>query len=164
LTNVYQKKEKEFVHEANNQPRRYLYKWKKSANNMIKKIKLKTAVNTMLVVLSFFMIFHLFILFGGIPFNIVWGGRLQSTSQMYFFEAVSITVNLIVIVVTAIKGRYINQFLGKRIINFILWILVLLFSLNTLGNLLSKTMLESILFTPFTLISAILCYRMAIEK
>jgi len=132
--------------------------------SVIKKIKIKIAVNTMLVLLSFVLVFHLLVLLGIIPFSIVWGGRLQNASQMYVFEAVSIIINLFIISAIAMKGVYIKQFLSKRTIRFILWVLVVVFSLNTFGNIFSESTLETILFTPLTLISTILCYRMAIEK
>ena len=132
--------------------------------NVIKKIDPKIAVNMMLAVMSCMVVFHLLVLTGVIPYNMVWGGRLENASQMYIFEAVSLIVNLAIIVVVAVKGGYLKPFLSKRTIAYILWALVILFSLNTIGNLLSKNSLELILFTPLTLISAVLCYRMAIES
>jgi hypothetical protein len=83
---------------------------------------------------------------------------------MYVFEAVSIIINLIIIIAIGMRGGYINQFLSKRIISFVLWVLVIVFSLNTLGNVFAESTLEAVLFTPLTLMSAILCYRMAIEN
>ncbi|MCF6268271.1 MAG: hypothetical protein L3J41_01010 [Melioribacteraceae bacterium] len=37
-------------------------------------------------------------------------------------------------------------------------------AINTIGNLFSNNFWEMIIFTPLTFISAILCYRMAVEK
>jgi hypothetical protein len=118
----------------------------------------------MLALMSFIVVFHLLVLSGVIPYSVVWGGRLENVSQMHMFETASLIVNLAIIVVIAIKGGYLKPFLSKRTIAFILWALVILFSLNTIGNLLSKNSLEKILFTPLTLFSAVLCYRMVIES
>lgn len=130
---------------------------------VIKKINIRFAAILMLVLLSCVIVFHLLVLSGTIPYSVVWGGRLESVSQMYLFEAMSITINLMIIVIIAIKAGYVKPFISKRTLTFLLWALAILFALNTVGNLLATTILETILFTPLTLISAVLCYRMAIE-
>ena len=130
---------------------------------VIKKINIQFAGTVMLVMLSCVVVFHLLVLSGAIPYSVVWGGRLESTSQMYLFGAVSITINLAVIATVGIKVGYIKPFIPKRAVTFLLWALAILFALNTVGNIFSKNTLETILFTPLTLISSVLCYRMAIE-
>ncbi len=118
----------------------------------------------MLILLILVLCFHLLILIELIPYQMVWGGRLKTKSQMYSFETVSIVVNLIIMAVILIKGGYIETKIPIRIVNILLWVLVAVFILNTLGNLFSNNFLEMVIFTPLTLISAILCYRMAVEK
>jgi hypothetical protein len=130
----------------------------------LRKIDVKFAAGVMMVLVSAVVVFHLLILTGAIPFNVVWGGRLENASRMYVFEAVSITINLAVIAVVGIKGGFIKFYLPKRIVTFLLWVLVILFTVNTIGNLFAKTALEMFVFTPLTLISAILCYRMAMDN
>gem|GEM_PF-266051 len=132
--------------------------------SMIRRIKFKFAINTMLILLILVLCFHLLILIELIPYQMVWGGRLKTKSQMYSFETVSIVVNLIIMAVILIKGGYIETKIPIRIVNILLWVLVAVFILNTLGNLFSNNFLEMVIFTPLTLISAILCYRMAVEK
>ena len=132
--------------------------------DIIRKFSLKRAANIILVVLLCALIFHALILVGLIPFNIVWGGRLESVSQMYVFEAVSLVINLAIMLVVGMKAGYINPYLNGKIINAILWFLVALFLLNTVGNMVSMSALEAVIFTPLTLLSALLFYRMAIEQ
>lgn len=131
---------------------------------MIKKISLKFAISTMLILLTLVLCYHLLIITGLISYQIAWGGRLETKSQMYVFETISIVINLIILTVILIKGVYIKINVPVRVVNIFLWILVALFCLNTIGNLLSNNFLEMIIFTPLTFISSILCYRMAIEK
>lgn len=131
---------------------------------LVKKISIKFAVNLMMVLLSCVVIFHFLILAGVIPYNMVVGGRLENASQMVFFEIVSVIINLAIIAVVAIKAGYIKPFLSNRVVTALLWLLVALFTLNTLGNIFSKTTLETIIFTPLTLVSAVLCYRLVIER
>lgn len=130
---------------------------------VIKKINVQLAGTLMLVIVTCVVVFHLLVLSGAVPYTIVWGGRLVSVSQMYLLEAVAITINLAVIATVAMKVGYIKPFIPKRAVNFLLWVLVVLFGLNTVGNLFSETALEAVLFTPLTLICAVLCYRMAID-
>ncbi|MBU1821706.1 MAG: hypothetical protein KKG00_09395, partial [Bacteroidetes bacterium] len=49
-------------------------------------------------------------------------------------------------------------------INGILWLFVAVFALNTLGNLVSFSSLETIVFTPLTTLLALFTARVALEK
>ncbi len=131
---------------------------------MIKKIDLKFSINSMLTLLSVMLVYHLLIITGLISYEVTWGGRLENKEQMYVFETISITINLLIMLVILIKGGFIKTKIPIRIINILLWILTAMFALNTIGNLLSNNFIEMIIFTPLTFISAIFCYRMAIEK
>ena len=132
--------------------------------DIIRKFSVKRAANIILVILLCVLVFHILVLAGLIPFTIVWGGRLETVSQMYVFEAVSLIINLAIMSVVGMKVGYINPYLNGKIINAILWFLVALFLLNTVGNIVSLSALEAVVFTPLTLISALLFYRMAIEQ
>lgn len=131
---------------------------------MIKKINFKLAVNTMLIIAACALGFHLLIVAQIIPYNITWGGRLDNLSAMYVFEAISITINLLIMSVIAIKGGYLKPVIPGSIVMIVLWILVVVFSLNTIGNIFAKTLFEALVFTPITLVSAVFCYRMVTEK
>ncbi|MCG6976170.1 MAG: hypothetical protein LJE56_07125 [Acidiferrobacterales bacterium] len=130
----------------------------------IKKIDIKLAAGIVMALLSVIVVFHLLVLSGVIPYNIVWGGRLESAAQMYVLETVSLAVILAVILVVAIKGGYIKPFLPPKVVTILLWLLTALFALNTVGNLFAESTVETMLFTPITLISAVLLFRMAIER
>jgi hypothetical protein len=82
---------------------------------------------------------------------------------MYTFEAISLAINIALIIVIVVKGNYIKPIVNPKVVKGVLWALTLLFALNTLGNMLSLSTLEAILFTPMTAIASILCCRMAIE-
>ena len=131
---------------------------------MIKKLNLKFAIHTMLTLLALVLCYHGLIMSGLISYQVAWGGRIETTSQMYAFEAVSILVNLLIMFLILLKASYIKIKISIRVLNIFLWIVIGIFALNTIGNLLSTNFLELIIFTPLTLMSAILCYRMVIEK
>ena len=102
-------------------------------------------------------VFHLCILVKIIPYEITWGGRLKNDSEMYVFETISIAINLILGVVLLVKGRYVKQVLSKRLVQIVLWIFLVLFLLNTVGNLFAETIFEKSL-SLLTLALAILIW------
>jgi len=130
---------------------------------MIRRIPFKFAANAMIATLSLVILFHLLILTEFVPYSIVWGGKLDSLSQMRTLEAVSIVTNLLLGLVISVKASYIKIKIASRITNGILWLFIVLFALNTVGNLVAESNIETRIFTPVTFVSAFLCYRLAIE-
>jgi hypothetical protein len=101
---------------------------------------------------------------GVVPYKIVWGGRLETVSQMIRFEVISITINLIMLSWVAIKSGNLKWSLSKRWIQAGFWVMVALFSLNTVGNLFAISQWERWIFTPLTFLLAVFSLRLAIEK
>jgi hypothetical protein len=131
---------------------------------MFKLISFRFAVNAQALLISMVIVFHLLVISGIIPYTIVWAGRLQSTRDMQLFESISILLNMVLLLVVTMKGSYIAAVVPQKVLNAILWVFIVLFSLNTIGNMMAKYTLETILFTPLTFVSAILCLRIVMEK
>lgn len=106
------------------------------------------------------VLFHLLVLTGIIPGEIVWGGRIKTAEELMVFETVSLSLNLFFLLVVLQKGGFIHLPLGERPVNFILWIMVILFALNTVGNLFAVSKLERNLFTPLTLLTSLACFSL----
>lgn len=123
----------------------------------------KNALNIVLGILSAVTIFHFCIIFKVIPYNITWGGRLQNDEEMYVFESFSILINLFLMLVLSMKGGYLKYKFPEKTINVILWIFVIIFLLNTVGNILAKTTFEKI-FTGITLLLAVLIWLIVSKK
>lgn len=102
-------------------------------------------------------LFHITLLIGVIPYEIAWGGRLETEEEMYVFETLSILINLFFIFVLLQKGGYIRSYFNQKTISIILWIFFAIFVLNTLGNVFAKTNFEKA-FTIVTLANAIFIY------
>ena len=124
----------------------------------------RIAANSLLGILSLVTVFHLFVLMGIIPFEIVWGGRLESTDQMIVFESVSLLVNIIMILVVMLHKGHFKVRADQRITTVVLWFMTILFLINTVGNLLSTNQTEKIIFTPLTAILCVFCFRLAIGR
>ena len=131
---------------------------------MIKKINIELAVNTILILAALVFVFHILIISGVIPYQYVWGGRLESNEQMLRFESISMIINLFIIFIVSIKGNYIRPYLSSIVVKVFLWIFSILFVLNSIGNLLSLNSLEAIIATPITFILALMSLRLATEK
>lgn len=106
----------------------------------------------MISIFVLILIFHILIITGKIPYTIVWGGRLQSKLDMYRFESVSILLNSIFLLAVLLKMEIIKLKISLKTINIILWLMILLFFVNTIGNLFSINFWERIIFTPLTLL------------
>ncbi len=117
----------------------------------------KTAIKIMLCLVAAIMLFHLSIILKIVPYAITWGGRLTTDSEMYVFEMISILINLILGLTLLIKGNYIKQIVSLKIVTITLWIFLILFGLNTIGNVFAKTNFEKI-FAVLTLSSSILLW------
>ena len=120
-------------------------------------MSLRIAVKIMISLVVAVTLFHLSIILKIIPYEITWGGRLQNDSEMYVFEIISITINIFLGLNLLIKGGYIKQVISLRIVNITLWIFLILFGLNTIGNIIAKTYFEKY-FALLTLVSSILIW------
>lgn len=130
----------------------------------MKFIPKRLATVGMIVIFSLIMIFHLLVLLGFIPYDIVWGGKLESEEQMMQFELVSLLLNAAFLFTLISYSNKSKKKIKPKIYKIVFWLMFILFSLNTLGNLLSETTLETIIFTPLTIILAVFSLRLALEK
>lgn len=114
----------------------------------------KKMIKALIIIYSIITVFHSCILLKIIPYDITWGGRLQNDQEMYVFETASIAINLFLIWILLMKGDFVTYKFPVKVIHIILWIFVVVFALNTVGNIFAKTILEKA-FTLLTLGSAV---------
>lgn len=110
------------------------------------------------------VIFHILVLIQVIPYKIVWGGRLETVTQMIRFESISIALNLLMLCLVAIHAGHLKCTLNKGWIQVGLWAMVILFLVNTLGNMYAIHDWERWIFTPLTFLLTAFSFRLAIEK
>lgn len=118
----------------------------------------KNALRLLIVILLIVLAFHLMILFEMIPFEFVWAGKLQSVEEMRRFETVSILLNVFMLSIFIVKYRLLKRDKRNRLIDVLIWGFMVLFLLNTIGNLFAENLLELVLGTLLTLLSAVLCF------
>ena len=105
-------------------------------------MKRRPNIKILLWLIATVSLFHFAILTHLIPYETTWGGRLKSDGEMYAFESASILANLFLGFVLFIKGEYILKSAPSRAVNLILWAYLILFGLNTIGNLFAETLFE----------------------
>lgn len=132
-------------------------------NIMKKLISHKWAINIMIALLTVVLVFHTIVLTGTISYTIVWAGKISNVADMRKLEVISICVNSFLIMILLLKANYIQNKIQIKILNAIIWLFVILFSLNTIGNLFAKSNSELFFFTPLRFISAILSLRIVID-
>jgi len=118
----------------------------------------KTAMRTMITLLCVVLVFHFLVLFEVISYEVVWGGRISSIQEMRVFEGVSILLNTFLIIILLIKAKNIRHNTKNKVVDSVIWIFVVLFALNTIGNLFSETWIELVAGTALTSLSSFLCW------
>lgn len=123
----------------------------------------KTAIKILLVLHSLVILFQVLVLLQVLPYHIVWAGKINTKEQMVGFMSVSILINALLILILLIKWKNITNNISNKIINGLIWAFVLIFALNTIGNLFSESWIELIFGTTLTIISSFLCWRIVKE-
>lgn len=118
---------------------------------------------SLLVIFSLVLIFHILVLVKVIPYSIVWGGRLKTDTEMYKFEFVSLLINSLFLMLVLIKADLLNVELHETVVALSFWVMAALFLLNSVGNLLSKSKWEKIIFTPLTILLTFLTIVVALN-
>jgi hypothetical protein len=131
---------------------------------MRKIISEKAAATGLVLVLALFVLFHLLVITGIIPYTIIWGGRFNNHSQMLGFETVSVAITLGMLAIAAMRGGCIKTIIKPGLMRVLMWVMFAMFLLNTLGNLASENMFEKAAFTPVTLILAFFSLRLALGR
>lgn len=124
----------------------------------------KFAQRALIVIFSLTIVLHILVLVSVIPFDMIWGGRIKTLEEMYVFEAVSLSLNLVFLMVILIHSRIWLIKFPQKLIQSLLWVMVVVFMLNTVGNLLSKSTTETMIFTPLTIMITMFCLIILLRK
>ena len=109
------------------------------------------------------IVFHLLVIIQIIPSSIVWGGRLTNQQELFIFESISIVLNVFFILIMLLINGSIKVKVKAFFIRAIVWLMSCLFILNTLGNLIAKSSIETIVFTPITIMLSVFSFYLAIN-
>lgn len=135
---------------------------------MKKILNFNQAVLASLFLIGLLILFHLSILIGIIfydyaPIDFLWGGRMKTVEQLLKFEIVSFLISLIFFFLVIIKAKWLDIPKLIGVAHVAMWVLFVIFSLNTIGNLMAITTFEKF-FAIVTGLLAFLLLRIALEK
>lgn len=128
-------------------------------------VSTRSAGAVLLVTFGAMALFHVAVLSGLAPADMVWGGRAaESATRLQVLEMIALIVTLGFAGIIYLRLKDIKQRRSRKSITIGVWVMTGFFVLNTIGNLASTTDLETWLFTPLTLLVALCTFRLAIEK
>ena len=117
-----------------------------------------------LITFLFVFVFHVLVLFRVIPYSIVWGGTIKTIENMQKMEAISLSVNALILVFVLSELGVIRKKCPRKLAKFFYLLLLNLFIFNTIGNLFSESNLEKTIFTPITLALSIMSFILLFKK
>lgn len=126
-------------------------------------IPFRTAAIILLVLFAADIVFQLVVLAGLIPTEMVWGGRLQNEEERTVGALVSMAVLVLAALLVLVRMGRLGRTL-PAVGKWGLWVVCAVFALNTVGNLVALDLRETLLFTPVTLIAAVLAARVALGE
>jgi hypothetical protein len=134
---------------------------------MNKIISFKQAAYLSTAILSLLSLFHLIVIIGIIvldyvPNEFLWGGRIETRDEFLQFEIVSLIVSIFCIFIILVRSQSIKISALLGFSRVVLWLLFVLFTLNTIGNLIAESIFERGLAL-LTVILSVLCLKMALE-
>lgn len=131
---------------------------------MIQKyISINKSAQLIYVLFAVALIYHMFVILGIVPLDMAWGGNLKTQNEMYVFEAISICINILFLLLTTIRTGKIKCPISPAFLRILFWICVIIFAFNTIGNIMAKNIWEAIIFTPITGVSTLLFYRLTLK-
>ena len=117
----------------------------------------------LLITFGLLLIFQGLILLNIFPHNIVWGGQLNEENYKVM-SLFSIIIICLFMAIIAIKMKFIKSNILDRLGTIGAWIIFIYLILNTVGNIASASSVESIIFTPITIIMSIFALVLALSK
>jgi hypothetical protein len=132
---------------------------------MRKLVSARLAGNILLVSFGLLAVFHVLVLMGFVPANIIWGGQAgDSPGNLRTLEIVSLLFSVIFGIIIAVRLDYFLEGEFRRATKVGIWIIFAYLLLNTAGNLASGVSFENLVFAPITLVLAFFALRLAIER
>ena len=127
------------------------------------RLKLSSAIKLYFALMIVALAYHALITAQIVDYKNAWGGRLENTDQMIRFELVSITIQIVFAAIIYVKISANPTGTPYKIARGFVFLIALIFLVNTAGNIVAIQLFERIVFTPLTLLASIASYRIAIE-
>lgn len=123
----------------------------------------KLTARILLVLFALLALFHLFVIIGAVPHDIIRGGRIKEPgSNFLLMEIVAILILLLFAIIVLFRVGYFKA--GKLwfIPPIATWLMFAYFAYITYANLMSPVQIENLVFAPLSGIMALLTIRLAL--
>ena len=102
--------------------------------------------------LSVLLIYHLLVIFNVLPRDMVWGGQEDLKDIVVYLEVFAVALTAFFMLMGAARAGIILNRSLQKIASVVIWIMVVFFFLNIFGNLTAKTLAETLIMTPLSII------------
>lgn len=106
---------------------------------------------TILTILIMLLLLHLCIIAKLIPYQLVWGGRLKTDTDMYRYQSFSIIITAAMLFFILTHMGFINLAISKLVSTIIYCLMAGMFFMSFIGNLKSTNRLERLVFAPISI-------------
>ncbi|GBE30884.1 MAG TPA: hypothetical protein ENH10_03320 [Bacteroidetes bacterium] len=125
----------------------------------------KAAANILIGILGLLGVFHVLVIVGVVPSDIVMGGQADtSLAQLLALELTALGTTILFMVITVARAGYILKGLLPRFIRVAAWFMFAYFVLNIAGNFIGGPGLEMFVFGPLSIVIAMLALIVARGK
>lgn len=132
---------------------------------MFKKlISPQLAVNTAIIILGLLALFHILILLGVLPNSFVWGAKTTDAAEIAKLETVALIMTLFFLAFFLLKKYLMNKGSSQKVINIFMWVMFIWFTFIIIGNILSSSTIEKLIFIPVSIILSLVSLRLALDK
>lgn len=128
------------------------------------KVDFHAAGNLLTALLLMLVVFHLSVLSNLVPYEIVWGGRSRDAADFLFFEGVALGIAGFFLIATRLRVSSLRARWIAVLTRTIMWVMFGFFAINTVTNLLGRSVFEKAVFAPASLFMALLAFRLAAKK
>lgn len=124
-----------------------------------------TAANIATVLFGIVIVLQLLLAIGILPVTMAWGGtQTELTPALRLASVAAAVVMALFAYVIRRRAGLIGSPPPSTLIKILSWIITAFMVLNTLGNLVSQSTAEKIVFAPLTILLAICCFIVSISK
>lgn len=131
---------------------------------MKKTISVQLTSNLLILINTLMLLVHIMIVLKILPYTFIWGGQIKNDSDLIKMESISILIQILFIFIIALKAGFILKGKFKKTASMGVWMIFAYMLLNTVGNLASRSGMETMIMTPITILLALLLFRLGIEK
>ena len=117
---------------------------------------METRAYILLALLIGLVLFHLLVILGVIPKDIIWAGKIKNQKELLRMEVVSFLILGVAITIVTLKLGLLTFVRSPHWIDGGVWGIFIFFTLNTIGNLFAKSKVEKYGFGTLTMILALL--------